>query len=144
MQKMDGIITSKELHIAQYVEGRGLMRAFGVYCQVQGFFDIARRQSGGRAGHVTGHQRRLVQYPRESDFVLSFSLLLFFLLPVPVANYFATKSPGNEETPQPTTLPLVVSQRFVISITRYLSSLYTRVVWRRIAFRAVALFLKVF
>jgi hypothetical protein len=50
-----------------------------VKCKV---FDIARRQSGGRAGHLAGHQRRLVQYPRESDFVLSFSpLFLPFFFP---------------------------------------------------------------
>lgn len=100
-----------------------LMRAFGVYCQVQGFrysTKAIRRQ--GRACYWTSAEIGTVpQGVRFRSFILS-SSSFFSLLPVPVANYFATKSPGNEETPQPATLPLVVSQRFVISITRYLSS----------------------
>lgn len=36
-QTQKRIIMSENLHIAQYVEGRGLVRVFGVYCQVQGF-----------------------------------------------------------------------------------------------------------
>lgn len=31
------MVKSKNLRVAQYVEGRGLMQAFEVYCQVQGF-----------------------------------------------------------------------------------------------------------
>jgi len=46
---------------------------YTVKCKV---FNIARRQSRGRAGHLAGHQRRLAQYPRESEFILSLSLFL--------------------------------------------------------------------
>lgn len=88
-------------------------RTYTVKCKV---FDTARRQSRGMAFLCAAE----IGIPRESDFVLPFFLLFFFFLTsLPVANYFARNC---LETKRPPTPSRCVSQCFVISITRYLSS----------------------
>lgn len=134
------------------------------YCQVQGFRystdeeeekEAARLNRGneGEGSYLAGYTAAEIgSNPGESDFVRSFShFFFFFFLPLcPSANYFAR---NRLETKKPPTFPWgrgaasrAFRNGFAISITRYLSSyIHARTMRRRrIAFRAVALFLKVF
>lgn len=85
----------KSENTAQYVEGRGLVQMFEVYCQVQGF-RYTTKVIRGQGVSLTSTEIGIV--PQGVQFRSSPSSFFFFT-PVPVANYFARNRLETKKLP---------------------------------------------